>query len=362
MATLPPLLRRQLSTALQEAFPDQDSLSTFLFEYMEARYSLAQLGSRYTGLSVLVRELIKAAGARDEIHLLVARARAANATNALLVRAAHELSIAPSSVPESGFEILINPANRFVDVAVLLARLGEIEGRVGRIEYETEGRATGVATAFLVAADLVLTNQHVIASLRRNGVDPGSCRMRFDCKVLPDGKQLNPGRTVPFAASDWLVDASPPSPLDTSPVPGSDPDSGHLDYALVRLEEPIGALPMGPDSVTEGPSRGWIIAPPTPVVTPDTPLWIMQHPRGDPLKLAFADRGVEEVNGNGTRIRHRVNTEPGSSGSPCFDWNLLLIGLHHYGERYAAPRYNQAIPIAAVRDRLHSNGHTTALV
>jgi hypothetical protein len=348
--------------ALQEAFPDQDALATFLFEYMEARYGLAQLGGSYTALHVLARRLIETASARDDEHLLVARARAANATNALLVRVAHELAIAPSSAPESGFEVLINPANPFADVAVLLARLGEIEGRVGRVEYEAQGRTTGVATAFLVAADLVLTNHHVFERLRENGIDPGSCRVRFDCKVLPDGKQLNPGRAVPFASSGWLVDSSPPSPLDGAPVPGSDPDPGHLDYALVRLEEPIGELPMGPDSVGEGPRRGWITAPPTPVVTPNTPLWIMQHPSGDPLKLAFAERGVEGVNANGTRMRHRVNTEPGSSGSPCFGPDLLLIGLHHYGERHSAPWYNQAIPIAAVRDRLHANRHTTALV
>jgi hypothetical protein len=248
-----------------------------------------------------------------------------------------------------------------VDVAVLLARLGEIEGRVGRVEYESGGESVAAGTAFLVAADMVLTNFHVVDQLRRAGAGPDRCRVRFDLEVSPDGKSLNKGRTVSFAPSSWLLDESPASPLDAAPVPGTDPDPHHLDYALVRLDEAIGSLPLGPESVTLGRQRGWITAPTMPVVMPGGPLWILQHPSGDPLKLAFADAGVESVNSNGTRIRHRVNTLPGSSGSPCFNRELQLVAIHHYGEKYRAPRYNQAIPISAIRERLYANGHTSVL-
>lgn len=364
-------MRRLLSTALQEAFPDQDALGTFLFEYLEARYTLAQLGGQYAKIGTLVRTLIETAEARDQVPQVVAAARATNPTNTALVRAAHALGISPSSALGPGFEVLINEAAGFMDVSVFLARLGEIEGRVGRIEYEDGGKPVAVGTAFLVAPELVLTNFHVVEQVRRRGVDLKACRVRFDHRVLPDGKTLNAGRTVSFAPSSAVVDESPVSPLDTEPLPGSDPAPDHLDYALVRLAEAIGELPLGPESVTEGPPRGWITVPaepaapadasPAPGVMPGSPLWIMQHPSGAPLKLAFAEAGVESVNGNGTRVRHRVNTLPGSSGSPCFDRELRVVAMHHYGEKHAAPRFNQAVPITAIRDRLHANGHSTAL-
>jgi V8-like Glu-specific endopeptidase len=43
---------------------------------------------------------------------------------------------------------------------------------------------------------------------------------------------------------------------------------------------------------------------------------------------------------------------PGSSGSPCFNARLELIGLHHAGDVAAQPTYNIAIPVRAIVDHL----------
>ena len=63
------------------------------------------------------------------------------------------------------------------------------------------------------------------------------------------------------------------------------------------------------------------------------------------------------LNENGTRLRYAANTEPGASGSPCFDFDWNLIALHHYGERgqLQGMGFNQGVPIAAIWTRLRRN-------
>ena len=71
------------------------------------------------------------------------------------------------------------------------------------------------------------------------------------------------------------------------------------------------------------------------------------------------------VNANGTRVRYRTNTEPGSSGSPCFDQNWSLVALHHSGDPnfdgIKQPEYNRGIPIAAIRSLIEARGLAGAL-
>ena len=65
------------------------------------------------------------------------------------------------------------------------------------------------------------------------------------------------------------------------------------------------------------PDRGWIRLGPACLDGFDAgnPLLILQHPSGEPLKVAFGQS--DGLNANGTRLRHKVNTKLGSSGSPC---------------------------------------------
>src|SRR5262249_36255187 len=91
-------------------------------------------------------------------------------------------------------------------------------------------------------------------------------------------------------------------------------------------------------------------------LAPPGSILIVQHPRGRPMELALGANALIGPNGNGTRVRYRTNTEPGSSGSPVFDLDWNLVALHHAGDpvyrlHYTA-QWNQGIPFHLIAARL----------
>jgi hypothetical protein len=178
---------------------------------------------------------------------------------------------------------------------------------------------------------------------------------RFDYNRLVDRVTVNAGVEYQLAA-DWLIDSSPMSALDEVPAPVADPGEEELDYALLRLE----------GQAVDFDRRGWIALPPAPAsMAADDAFHILEHPDGDPLQLALHSKSVIGYNGNGTRVRHRTTTEPGSSGSPCFNQTLDLVALHQAGDpiyyKGGRPAYNQGIPLKKVRDLITARDRQAAL-
>jgi V8-like Glu-specific endopeptidase len=56
---------------------------------------------------------------------------------------------------------------------------------------------------------------------------------------------------------------------------------------------------------------------------------IIQHPMGGPKMVSIEPRLVVFA-GEG-RLQYLTDTQPGSSGSPVFDLEWNLVGLHHSG-------------------------------
>jgi hypothetical protein len=126
---------------------------------------------------------------------------------------------------------------------------------------------------------------------------------------------------------------------------------------LLRIRDAPGAAPIGRvDQLVDVPIRGWVNRIGSGGYELGNPLFMLQHPEGAPLKLSFGTS--IGVNANATRLRHRVNSERGSSGSPCFNARLELVGLHHAGDPNFdpahKPQYNSAIPIHAVLEYLEN--------
>ena len=72
---------------------------------------------------------------------------------------------------------------------------------------------------------------------------------------------------------------------------------------------------------------------------------MIQHPLGETLKLASGRYDSRES----TRLRYRVDTEPGSSGSPCFTAQMDLVALHRGSAEGLA---NQGVPFDAIAQAL----------
>jgi V8-like Glu-specific endopeptidase len=248
-----------------------------------------------------------------------------------------------------------------LDSAVWRARLGELEAQTCRVEVQLDQGGTSYGTGFLLGPSVLITNHHVLEPVYRGlegkttakgySAKPEKVTARFDYKRLPEGI-LNYGVTYALAA-DWDLDRS-----DTHRPIDSDAPADRLDYGLIRLAEKAGSQKAGKKKATTGNERGWMTPFATNAIPINSPLFVLQHPKGDPLKLGMSTNGVISVTGGGTRLRHRVNTEAGSSGSPCFNQKLELVALHHAGDPdFDKPaNWNQAIPFAAILELLEQRG------
>lgn len=258
---------------------------------------------------------------------------------------------APTNALAPGLQRNVRPYLARLDIRVWSTRLIQIERRVCRVELD--GAALG--TGFLVGPDTVLTNWHVFEVAKSEGkADRLGCR--FDYELLPDGK-VQAGQLVKLQAGS-CIDCSPYSAAEATDKPDNPPPTAaELDYALLRLAARVG------EQQVEGAARGWIALPKAVLpLAADGPILIVQHPQGMPMKLAMDTQAVIGLNGNGTRINYRTNTDPGSSGSPVFTMDWDIVALHHSGDpAWINPTYNQGVPIELVRQRIDANGFGNAL-
>lgn len=191
----------------------------------------------------------------------------------------------------------------FLDPRGFRTAMIRAERCVAQIE-NPEGTAQG--TGFLVAGDLLITNDHVRSGpadgRRPFDVNPGAVRVRFG---HVEGARVS-SRCYALHATDWLVDRSPQS---------------ELDYCLLRLAEPAGQHAIGDDR--RAPLRGWI-SPAEHEPVNGQSLFILQHPQGEPLR--FAPGHLWSTSSDW--LKYRVNTDHGSSGSPVFDSTWRCVALH----------------------------------
>jgi len=335
---------RRLSEALRATLTLRQ-FDRMLKERIDISREDIALGEDYTDIAYMV---IDAANRQSWVYRLVIAARQERPNNDVFVEYAHILGIAPEGLPDSsGLERIVRRTNALLDIVQFRSRVGEIEGQVCRIDCQGQGEGTG----FLIEPDLVLTNYHVIENLvnKKHSLEDFTCR--FDYKTRQNGVVLNQGTVVSLKE---LVAYSPyDNPADLKEDAGL-PDPDKLDYALLRLDREIGHEPIGEKAVDSAtPERGWIKLPTEAYVfQPNTPLFIVQHPNTAPMKLALDTEAIIGLNGNGTRVSYRTNTEPGSSGSPCFNQNWELVALHHAGDPKWIPTWNRGIPIILIAEHL----------
>lgn len=303
--------------------------------------------------TALVFDVIGAANRAGWVFKLVEAAREERPNEPVFVEYAQIVGVGPRGVPgRAELESIIRASNTLFDIAKFRSRIGEIEGQVCRVDLLGDGQGTG----FLVDADKVLTNYHVIESVVRDGRAVTDYQCRFDFKVREDGTAVNPGTVIDVKE---LLHHSKYDPADLQDG-GQQPNRDNLDYALLLLDGEPGNEPIRGITLDENtPARKWVTMSTTAHdFTPASPLFIVQHPSKRPMKLALDTESVIKVNGNKTRVRYKTNTEPGSSGSPCFNQNWELVALHHSGDPQWVPTWNEGIPFHLVTAHLAANGFT----
>ena len=304
-----------------------------------------------------VYELIQQARINGWLLDLLAAARERRPKNTELQKIAEDRGLTatgprlsnPTGTP---LQKLIQANAKFINPAIFDQKLPELENQVCWIDIPGGG-----GTGFLVGPDLVVTNYHVVERLVNHLALPSDVRCRFDYRQAADGTELTTKKKVivQLDPNQWLVHSKPPSQFDWDPTLGN-AAADETDCALIRLAESIGDEPVGGDTMDpNAPRRGWIdtTVNPSPV-TAGNQVFILQHPKGEPLQLAIGT--VTEFNPNGTRVRYNANTKDGSSGSPVFDADLQLIGLHHAFDPHSPSQWNQAIPFSVIKQIWSADG------
>jgi S1-C subfamily serine protease len=173
---------------------------------------------------------------------------------------------------------------------------------------------------------LLLTNHHVVNTDRADtkAVRPEKARVTFSALSAEDETQVYGLEQAPV----W--------------------QSPELDAILLRLREvPRGVSGLRPFAITEEP----------PPAGEHTRVYIIGHPLGGVLSFSIHDNQL--LDHREPLLHYRAPTNQGSSGSPIFNRDWDLIGLHHAGDHhvqrlrgtgtYAA---NEGIWIKSIRDAI----------
>jgi V8-like Glu-specific endopeptidase len=359
---------QQLHEALVNAF-DFNSLEAMLEFALQQRLDL--LAGRSDEFSTTVFRVIKEYNRRDQIEKLVQAARRFNPTHSQLHQVAQALQratqvtahLGDSVTPVGAWELekLVRRQVPKLKAQEMRRQMMRVEGQMCVIERRIAGYGQALGSGFLVGPDVVLTNYHVVENyLQANQAQ--NLQVRFDALLQEEGVR-QPEEGVVVAVEEIPI-ARPYTPGDGTNVQKS-PAPDELDFALLLLAEEAGRAQVG-GAAGQGQNqvvRGWLKLPdPAPVLEVGDPLIIYQYPGGRELMMAIDTEAVVGAVWDGLRLRYRNNTEPGSSGSPVFNFAWDLVALHHAGARGPEPAaYNQGIPAAWIRAHLQAQGMLSLL-
>ncbi|WP_437619188.1 trypsin-like peptidase domain-containing protein [Sorangium sp. So ce1151] len=229
---------------------------------------------------------------------------------------------APSPAKEPvvwrGGEVVTGTQETFLDVSFLHHGLRAAESVV-RLSPITEEEKAYHGTGFLIAADTILTNHHVLHD--RNGRRVKHVDIWFDYELGPEGRLRNVER---YAG-------------DVTTIIG---DAAH-DWAILRTQKPM-----------ERPYGTLSLRPSKPVMKGDF-VYIIQHPEGRPKKIGLLHNEVVDVSED--RVQYLTDTLPGSSGSPVCNELWEVVALHYRGIKGDICK-NEGILIDRVVDGLTVHG------
>jgi S1-C subfamily serine protease len=301
--------------------------------------------------------LVEHTNHRDKMGLLVTTARDARPDSRELLAAAEQLGLSSTGrvIPKDSLTIdgannlekLVRKVTQKVPIATFLSRVALAEVRVCRVQIDRNAQEPiALGTGFLVAGDRVMTNYHVIEPILKGTYAPQSLRFVFDYRTDISGTVVTSGRAV-SAGDPWCIASQPYAPGDIK-FGDREAKADELDFALLKVAHAVGDEKIIETGITGAQVRGFFdlttVAVPPPA---NEPMFVLGHPTGEPLAISMGS--VLSHAAEGRRLRHDAYTLGGSSGSPVFNADFQLVGLHHAGDpRDGAAQFNQAIPIGLI--------------
>ena len=327
---------QQLETALIQTFPTAGDLRMVLRKagISEAYVNLVQptaaawqevldVARRQDRLRVLVAVVIRepnSAAIRPTLEALLADTLAA--TPSAEAPPPDEPIAWKSDPTPDGLERQIGAQSTLLDVSFLQRGL-EISPSVVKLVVTLNDGKRYNGTGFRISDDLLLTNHHVL----------------FDDQGPATTVEAWYGYERSFAGA-----TREPQVLacDQGTIVGR---KDH-DWAAVRVASPVPAQAR-PIAIAGAP---------TPAVADR--VYIIQHPDGRVKQIGMVHNTVVKVDDD--RIGYLTDTEGGSSGSPVFDEQWRLVGLHHRWETDVVGGrrriYNQGVRIERVVEGLAAAG------
>ncbi|MEH2026862.1 trypsin-like peptidase domain-containing protein [Nostoc sp.] len=160
----------------------------------------------------------------------------------------------------------------------------------------------GAGTGFMIAPDLLMTNNHVIKTQEVAEKSNFSFNYQLDIN----------GKECPTQIIGALSD-------------GAFYTNEELDYTVVTLKEV--------------PDFGKPLIFKSKLMRRDDRVAIIQHPGGHLKKISIQNNFVAYADNQ--VLQYTTSTEPGSSGSPVFDDDFQVVGIHHSGGMLVEPNTQQ---------------------
>jgi V8-like Glu-specific endopeptidase len=292
-----------LRDALVSLFPDREDIRSLLDE-AQVPIGLVALGNRAVSNW---HESIREAVNRGKLEALVSSALARYPENPVLLllqkgslpkEAPGVLDWRGAGADQPSLEKITGIRNTLLPIS-FLERGVRAARSVARIRIPK-----GAGTGFLIAGDLLVTNNHVLS----READAESASVDFNFQETMEG--------IPADVDTFAL-----APTDAFAT------SQEHDWTVVRVKEKDGrrvSAKWGQLELTDSK------------VSIDDPVNIVQHPLGGQKHVGLYHNHVAFVDQN--VIQYLTDTQPGSSGSPVFNDAWQVVAVHHAGRSVHDPK------------------------
>lgn len=268
-----------------------------------------------------------------------------------IVQTQREWAVSPADVPAMREAVQNNPAvfeKNFLGESTFSFKMVELMlSACSWIGCVLNRQGERLGTGFLVEARwlkeafgdrrVFVTNAHVISDLVPHAIKRSDALVSFEVESAVARKPV-------FYEIDDVLYTSIPGDLGAAAQADD-----KLDVTIVSLKD----LP--------GEYRNLTAATQLPLVEAKTKAYVIGHPRGSGLQISLHDSRLLDIDDDERLIHYRTPTDPGSSGSPVFNEEWNVIGIHHAGSgetpRLHGPgtyEANEAIALGAIRRKLNS--------